>query len=127
MGFYLEIGLYYWEGKPKPEADAIEVPQRPNALCIWDGTKWQDNSRQHYIYNKENKCFELRPQAEIDVVEIILKEAEGHAVILGDKNLLKIFWIIGKAIIAVSNNQELPADFIALKDKLVAKRDELGL
>ena len=76
MAFYLEKGIYYWEGSERKGADAIEVPQRPSPNHVWDGSTWQDNSREQYEYDKANKRFNKKSQADIDAAEARLKAIE---------------------------------------------------
>jgi len=127
MKYWLEKGWHYWEGPERPGADAIEISQRLNDNNVWDGNQWQDNSREHYIYDVTIPGFKLKEQIEIDKTEIQLNEVEAEKLVLNNARLAKIFWILGKAILALDAGNPLPTDFIVLKDKIVQIRNELNL
>ena len=81
MTCWLERGIHYWEGSERPEAIAIQVPPRPSADHIWDGTQWQDNSKYYWDFDAVNYCWFLRSPEEIAVIDAKLQKVEEDQVL----------------------------------------------
>lgn len=111
---WLEKGCHYWEGPEKPGAIAIEVPQRPTPQHVWDGIRWQDDSLGHYVYDKPNYCFVLRPQAEIDAISA---EIAKQQVIADNMVLLKFAGLMLMELNAIRAGKPRPQEVTDFIDK----------
>lgn len=112
MSYWLENGWHYWEGDPRPGANAIEVPQRLSENHVWDGVQWQDNAKGYYYYDNSNYIWVLKTSEAIVAIdaEIIKQQVLNENMVL-----IKFAKIIFLEINAIRQNQARPqevTDFI---------------